>query len=163
MALTQVGAFDYIQMKPRMRTFHLILAPVSALVPPIHSFRESFDIQQWLCLIDNDGDWEQYDESEVRDLKPQGPTPLPSCAVLPVDKDDDVDLCLDELVEILADSPISRVKKSKVNDVAAVARDEVDDEDTGGVFLVEQVGVKRLGGKHMLWQNFCNLHCNLPS
>jgi len=75
-----------------------------------------------------------YDESEDEediDLKPQGSTP--SSAVLPVDEDDEVDLCSDELAEILADGPISRATKSKVTEKAAVAKDEVDGED-GGVF-----------------------------
>jgi hypothetical protein len=78
-----------------------------------------------------------YDESEDEedvDLQPEGSTPPPSSAVLPVDQDDEIDLCSDELAEILADGPISRAKKLKVTERAAVAKGEVDDEDPGGVF-----------------------------
>ncbi len=53
--------------------------------------------------------------------------------MLPVDEDDEIDLCSDELAEILADGPIPPVKKSKVTEKAGVAKDEVDGED-GGVF-----------------------------
>jgi len=93
--------------------------------------------------IDNDegreeaGEKANYDESDDEedvDLKSQGSTPPPSSAVLPVDHDDEIDLCSDELTEILADGPISHVKKSKVTEKAAVVKDKVDDEDTGGVF-----------------------------
>lgn len=77
-----------------------------------------------------------YDESEDEDdvdLKPKGSALPSSSAVLPVDEDDEVDLCSDELAEILADGPVRQVKKSKVPERAAVAKDEVDGED-GGVF-----------------------------
>ena len=50
--------------------------------------------------------------------------------MLPVDEDDEIDLCSDELAEILADGPIERrATKSSVTDKAEVAKDEVDDED----------------------------------
>ena len=65
---------------------------------------------------------------------PQGFTLPPSSAI---DQDDEVDLCSDELAEILADGPISRVKKSKdskVSEMGVVAKDEVDNEDAGSVF-----------------------------
>ena len=52
--------------------------------------------------------------------------------MLPVDADDEIDLCSDELAEILADVPIWQMK-TKVIERAAVAQDEVDGED-GGVF-----------------------------
>jgi hypothetical protein len=54
---------------------------------------------------------------------------VPCC--LPVDEDDEVDLCSDELAEILADGPIRRATKSKVTEKAAVTKDEVDGEDGG--------------------------------
>ena len=76
-----------------------------------------------------------YDESEdeeVIDLKPQGST-LPSSSAVPVDEDDERDLCSDELAEILADGPIPQAMKSKVTKKVAIAKDEVDGED-GGVF-----------------------------
>jgi hypothetical protein len=56
------------------------------------------------------------------DLKPHSSTLPPSSAVLPVDQDDDVDLCSDELAEILAEGPISHAKKSKVSEMAARTR-----------------------------------------
>ena len=65
---------------------------------------------------------------------PQGFTlPLSSA----IDQDDEVDLCSDELAEILADGPISPVKKSKgskVSKMGVVAKDEVDNKDAGSVF-----------------------------
>ena len=54
--------------------------------------------------------------------------------MLSIDQDDKVDLCLDELTEILADGPISRVKKSKVSEMKVVAKDEMNNEDASGVF-----------------------------
>jgi hypothetical protein len=70
------------------------------------------------------------------DLKAQGnpqePPPPPS-AVLPVGQDDEVDLCSDELADILADGSISRVKKSKDTGGAAVWKD-ADEEEAGGEF-----------------------------
>ena len=72
------------------------------------------------------------------DLNPPGFTRPPSSAVLPIDQDDEVDLCSDELAEILADGPISRVKKSKVSEQGVVAKDEVDNEDAGGVFELNE-------------------------
>jgi hypothetical protein len=72
------------------------------------------------------------------DLNPPGFTLPPSSAVLPIDQDDEVDLCSDELAEILADGPISRVKKSKVSEMGVVAKDEVGDEDAGGVFELNE-------------------------
>lgn len=92
--------------------------------------------------IDNDEGREEaggkanYDESEDEedvDLKLQGSAPPSSSAVLPVDEDDEIDLCSDELAEILADGPIRQMKKSKVTERAAVAKEEADGED-GGVF-----------------------------
>ena len=68
------------------------------------------------------------------DLNPPGFTPPPLSAVLPIDQDDEVDLCSDELAEILADGPISHVKKSKVSEMGGIAKDKVDDEDAGSVF-----------------------------
>ena len=53
--------------------------------------------------------------------------------MLPVHADDEIDLCSDELAEILADVPISQMKPTKFTERAAVAKDEVDGED-GGVF-----------------------------
>ena len=59
--------------------------------------------------IDNDegreeaGGESNYDESEDVDL---GSAPPSSSAVLPVDADDEIDLCSDELAEILSDVPI---------------------------------------------------------
>ena len=76
---------------------------------------------------------ESEDEEDV-DLKPEGSSPPLPSAVLPVDQDDEIDLCSDELAEILADGPISHAKNAKVTEKAAVANGEVDDEDTGGVF-----------------------------
>jgi len=77
-----------------------------------------------------------YDESDDEDdvdLKAQGSSlPLPS-AVLPVEQDDEVDLCSDELAEILADGPISCVKKSKGSE-GTVGMEEVEEEVAGGVF-----------------------------
>jgi len=59
---------------------------------------------------------------------------------LPIDQDDEVDLCSDEpeLAEILADGPISHVKKSKVSELGVVAKDEVDNEDGSGVFRLNK-------------------------
>ena len=57
--------------------------------------------------------------------------------MLPVDEDDEINLCSVELAEILADGPISRVTKSKaakISKKAAVAKDEVDNEDEDGIF-----------------------------
>jgi len=71
---------------------------------------------------------DEEDEEDV-DLKRQGSTPPPSSAVLPVDQDDEIDLCSDEFAEILADGPISRVKKSNVTEREALAKDEVYDEE----------------------------------
>ena len=44
--------------------------------------------------------------------------------MLPIDQDDEVDLCSDEpeLTEILADGPISHVKKSKVSELESLRR-----------------------------------------
>ena len=53
--------------------------------------------------------------------------------MLPVDADDEIDLCSDELAEILADGPIRQMKPTKVTERAAVAKDEVDGEN-GDVF-----------------------------
>jgi hypothetical protein len=94
--------------------------------------------------IDNDEGREEaggkvhYDESEDEedvDLKPQTSTPPSSSAMLPVDEDDasEIDLSSDELAEILADGPISHGKKSRTTDKAAIAKDEMDCED-GSVF-----------------------------
>ena len=69
---------------------------------------------------------------------PQGFTLPPSSAI---DQDDEVDLCSDELAEILADGPISRVKKSKdskVSEMGVVAKDEVGNEDAGGVLELNE-------------------------
>jgi len=44
----------------------------------------------------------------------------------------------DELTEILADGPISRVKNSKVSMMGVIAKDEVDSEDAGGVFELNE-------------------------
>jgi hypothetical protein len=62
--------------------------------------------------------------------------PPPSSAVLmlSIDQYVEVDLCSDELPEILADGPISCVKKFKVSEMGVVAKAEVDNEDAGGVF-----------------------------
>lgn len=130
-ALTQVRAFYYVQKKPKLRK--------SAHPNPTIKF---FNIERMLRPIDNDEGREEaggavnYDESEDEDdvdLKPKGSALPSSSAVLPVDEDDEVDLCSDELAEILADGPVRQVKKSKVPERAAVAKDEVDGED-GGVF-----------------------------
>jgi len=43
-----------------------------------------------------------------------------------------------ELTEILADGPISRVKNSKVSVMGVIAKDEVDNEDAGGVFELNE-------------------------
>jgi hypothetical protein len=54
--------------------------------------------------------------------------------VLPVDEDvdvDEIDLYSDELAKIFADSPIPRATKSKLTEKAAVAKEEVDNEDDG--------------------------------
>ena len=72
------------------------------------------------------------------DLNPPGFTLPPSSAVLPIDQDNEVDLCSDELTEILADGLISHVKKSKVSEMGVVAKDEADDEDAGGVFELNE-------------------------
>jgi len=58
--------------------------------------------------------------------------------VLPVDEDDEVDLCSVELGEILADGPISCVKKSKVSEMGVIGKEEVDNEDAGGVFELSE-------------------------
>ena len=44
----------------------------------------------------------------------------------------------DELTEILADGPISHVKNSKVSVMGVIAKDEVDNEDAGGVFELNE-------------------------
>ena len=62
-----------------------------------------------------------------------GSAPPSSSAVLPVDVDNEIDLCSDELAEILADGPIRWMKQHKVTERGAVAKDKVDGED-GGVF-----------------------------
>ena len=72
------------------------------------------------------------------DLNTPGFTPPTSNAVLPIDQDNEVDLCSDELTEILADGPTSCVKKSKVSEMGVVAKDEVDSEDVGSVFELSQ-------------------------
>ncbi|KIM38034.1 hypothetical protein M413DRAFT_76363 [Hebeloma cylindrosporum] len=136
MALTQVRSFYYVQTKPRLRK--------SARPNPTIKF---FNVERLLRPIDNDEGREEaaaganYDESEDEedvDLNPQGSTPPPSSAVLPVDEDDEIDLCSDELAEILADGPISRVKKFKVNEMAAAANVEVDNEEAGGDFELDE-------------------------
>ena len=82
-----------------------------------------------------------YDESEDEeelDLKQEGFSTHPWSAMLPVDQDDNIDLCslADELAEILADSPISHAKNLKYNmaEKVAVVKGDVDVEDAGGVF-----------------------------
>ena len=77
--------------------------------------------------------YDDLEDEEDVDLKPQDSTPPSSSAVLPVDDYNEIDLCSDELAEILADGPISQVTKSKVTEKAAIAKDESDGED-GGVF-----------------------------
>ena len=54
--------------------------------------------------------------------------------MLPVDEDDEINLYSVELAEILADGPISRMTKFKAAEKAAVAKDEVDNEDEDGIF-----------------------------
>ena len=75
------------------------------------------------------------------DLKTQGSTPpsLSAVTVLPVDEDDEVDLCSVELAEILADGPIPRVTKSNMTEKAAVTNDVVDGEDGGDFELNDWV------------------------
>jgi hypothetical protein len=73
-----------------------------------------------------------YDESEDEDVDLRDQV-IPPSAVLPIDQDDEVDLHSEELTEILAESPISRVKKSKESERAG-GKDVVDDEEAGGVF-----------------------------
>ena len=77
---------------------------------------------------------ENFRDEDV-DLKAKGdaqelPSPSP---VLPIDQDDEIDLCSDELTEILADGPISRVKKAKESE-KAVGKNAMDEEEAGGVF-----------------------------
>lgn len=48
--------------------------------------------------------YDETDDEEDVNLKAQG-TPPSSSAVLPVDEGDEIDLCSDELAEILADGP----------------------------------------------------------
>ena len=85
--------------------------------------------------IDNDegreeaGGKSNYDESEDEEDVDLGSAPPSSSAMLPVDADNEIDLCSDELAEILADGPI----RWMVAERGAVAKDEVDGED-GGVF-----------------------------
>jgi hypothetical protein len=144
-ALTQVRAF-YVQKKPRVRTFSLTFEFTNYCHPQLRKSAHPnptvkfFNIQRLLCPIDNDegreeaGGQANYEESEDEediDLKPEGST-LPSLsAVLPIDEDVEIDLCSDELAEILADGPIPRATKSKVTEKVAVAMDEVDNEDDG--------------------------------
>lgn len=82
---------------------------------------------------------EEEDEEDV-DLKSSS-TPPPFSAVLPVDdEDDEIDLCSDELAEILADGPIPRrAMKSTMTERVAVAKDEVDGEDGGDFELNDWV------------------------
>ena len=74
-----------------------------------------------------------YDESEDEELylKQEGFSTHPWSAVLPVDQDDDIDLCSDELAEILTDSPISHAKnlKSNMAEKVAVAKGDLDIKD----------------------------------
>jgi hypothetical protein len=65
----------------------------------------------------------------------QGSSPPSTSAVLPVDEEEEFDLCSDKLAEILADGPISRKKGEKV----AVEKGEVDSEDGGGFELNDWV------------------------
>lgn len=64
--------------------------------------------------IDNDeghkeaGGKLNYDESGDEEDINLGSAPPSSSAVLPVDVDNKIDLCSDELAEILADSPFDR-------------------------------------------------------
>ena len=74
-----------------------------------------------------------YDESEDEEDVDLGSAPPSSSALLPVNADNEIDLCSDELAEILADGPIRRMKQHKVTERGAVAKDEIDGED-GGVF-----------------------------
>jgi len=137
MALTQVRAFYYVQKKTRLRK--------NAHPNPTIKF---FNIERLLRPIDNDEGREEaggkanYDESEDEedvDLKREGSTPPSLSAVLPVDEDDEIDLCSDELTEILADSPIPRSTKSNVTKKVAVAKDDRDDEDDGDFELNDWV------------------------
>ena len=48
-------------------------------------------------------------------------------------QDNEVDLCSAELAEILADAPISHVKKAEGTE-GAVGKDTVDEEEAGGAF-----------------------------
>jgi len=78
--------------------------------------------------------YDELEDEEDINLKLHGAAPPSSSSVLHVDEDNDrVDLCLDELAEILADGPIQQLKKHKVAEMAAVVKDEVDGKD-GGVF-----------------------------
>ena len=75
--------------------------------------------------------YNELEDEEDANLKLQGSTlPLLS-SMLPVDEDDEIDICSDEHAEILADRPIPPVKKSKVTEKAGVVK--VDSKD-GGVF-----------------------------
>ena len=74
--------------------------------------------------------YDETDDEEDVNLKAQG-TPPSSSAVLPVDEGDEIDLCSDELAEILADGPITWATKPKVAGKAAVVMDELDGEDGG--------------------------------
>ena len=76
-----------------------------------------------------------YDESEDEDnVELNGNPPLPLSAVLPVDQDDsEIDLCSEELFEILADGPVVHVTKSRESD-GIVGQDTVEEEEAGGDF-----------------------------
>jgi hypothetical protein len=92
------------------------------------------NIERLLHPIDNDegqeaaGGKANYDESEDEEDVDLGSAPPSSSAVVPLDADDDIDLCSDELAKILADGPIRQMKQSRVTKRAAVVKDEVDGE-----------------------------------
>jgi hypothetical protein len=64
--------------------------------------------------------------------------------VLPVDVDNEIDLCSDELAEILSDSPIQQMKQSRVTERAAVAKDEVDGSGQGNVGVEAKIRMDEL-------------------
>ena len=88
----------------------------------LYSFDLIFNTERLLHLVDSHegregagekANCDESDDEEDVDLKPQGSTPPPLSAVLSVYQDDEIDLCFDELAEILADGPISRPRRPR--------------------------------------------------
>ncbi len=88
---------------------------------------------------------ERHEDEDV-DLKAKQCT-QETPPVLPVDQDDEVRLCSDELAGILADDPILRAKNSKGTEGLAVGKDPTDKDQVGG--QIDETSVSLTNGGHL--------------